>query len=73
MGDGWLHEIKYDSDRMHASIDSSQVKLLTCTGLDWSKDRRPLWEETPSFAVQQASAGDGCGIRGAAGRPFIEC
>jgi bifunctional non-homologous end joining protein LigD len=35
-GVGWVHEIKYDSYRMHARIDSGQVKLLTRTGLDWS-------------------------------------
>jgi bifunctional non-homologous end joining protein LigD len=36
VGDGWLHEIKYDGYRMHARIDGRDIKLLTPTGLDWS-------------------------------------
>jgi ATP-dependent DNA ligase len=40
---GELHEIKYDSYRMHARPDGGKVQLLTCTGLDWSKRyRTPL-------------------------------
>ncbi|GEP59414.1 hypothetical protein [Reyranella soli] len=35
-GDGWVHEIKYDSYRMHARIDGGKAKLLTCSGLDRS-------------------------------------
>jgi ATP-dependent DNA ligase len=35
-GKDWVHEIKYDGDRMHARIDGGQFKLLTRTGLDWS-------------------------------------
>src|SRR5262245_61783840 len=31
-GDGWLHEIKHDGDRMHARIDGRVIKLLTRTG-----------------------------------------
>ena len=27
-GPGWLHEIKYDGDRMHARIDGSDIRLL---------------------------------------------
>jgi bifunctional non-homologous end joining protein LigD len=29
VGDGWLHEIKYDGYRMHARIDGGKVALLT--------------------------------------------
>jgi ATP-dependent DNA ligase len=36
VGDGWLHEIKYDGYRMHARIDGDSIKLLTRTGLDWA-------------------------------------
>ena len=39
-GDGWLHEIKYDGYRMHACIDGRDIKLLTRTGLDWSRRYR---------------------------------
>lgn len=30
------HEIKNDGYRMHARIEGRHVKLLTCTGLNWS-------------------------------------
>ena len=32
-----MHEIKYDGYRMHARIDGGDIKLLTRTGLDWSR------------------------------------
>jgi bifunctional non-homologous end joining protein LigD len=36
-GDGWLHEIKYDDYRMMARLDRGAVKLLTRTGLNWTR------------------------------------
>lgn len=36
-GQGWLHEIKYDGYRIQARIEAGRVKLLTRSGLDWSK------------------------------------
>jgi bifunctional non-homologous end joining protein LigD len=37
VGNDWLHEIKYDSYRMHAGrLDHGKVVLLMRTGLDWS-------------------------------------
>ena len=36
-GGGWLHEIKQDGYRMQARLDGGKVKLLTRTGLDWTK------------------------------------
>jgi len=36
-GSDWLHEIKYDSYRMHARLDGGKAQLLTRTGLDRSK------------------------------------
>src|ERR1051326_3750201 len=41
-GPDWLHEIKYDGYRMHARIDSGDVRLLTRTGLDWTDKYRPI-------------------------------
>src|ERR1700730_16604079 len=35
-GSGFLHEIKLDGYRMHARLDSGDVRLLTRTGLDWT-------------------------------------
>lgn len=36
-GKGWLHEIKYDGYRIQARIEAGRIKLLTRSGLDWSK------------------------------------
>ncbi|HEY4250911.1 MAG TPA: DNA ligase D [Roseomonas sp.] len=36
-GDRWLHEIKFDGYRLQARIDGTRVKLLTRSGLDWTK------------------------------------
>jgi bifunctional non-homologous end joining protein LigD len=35
-GANWVHELKLDGYRIHARIDRGEVKLLTCSGLDWS-------------------------------------
>ncbi|MBS1165133.1 MAG: ATP-dependent ligase [Proteobacteria bacterium] len=36
-GDQWLHEIKFDGYRLLAHIEAGRVKLLTRSGLDWTK------------------------------------
>ncbi|MCJ8056171.1 DNA ligase D [Shinella curvata] len=36
-GDRWLHEIKFDGYRLQARIEAGRVKLLTRSGLDWTK------------------------------------
>ena len=36
-GPDWLHEIKFDGYRMHARLDRGAVRLLTRTGLDWTR------------------------------------
>jgi bifunctional non-homologous end joining protein LigD len=36
-GRGCVHEIKYDGYRLQARLEVGRVKLLTRTGLDWSK------------------------------------
>jgi DNA ligase D-like protein (predicted ligase) len=36
-GSQWVHEIKFDGYRMAARIDRGKVKLLTRTGLDWTR------------------------------------
>jgi bifunctional non-homologous end joining protein LigD len=33
----WLHELKFDGYRMHARLDGGAVRLLTRTGLDWTR------------------------------------
>jgi bifunctional non-homologous end joining protein LigD len=36
-GQKWLHEIKFDGYRLQAHIEAGRVKLLTRSGLDWTK------------------------------------
>lgn len=36
-GARWLHEIKFDGYRLQARIEGRQVKLLTRSGLDWTR------------------------------------
>jgi len=36
-GDRWLHEIKFDGYRLQARIEAGRVRLLTRSGLDWTK------------------------------------
>src|SRR5690606_8923052 len=37
VGERWLHEIKFDGYRLQARIEAGRVKLLTRSGLDWTK------------------------------------
>ena len=36
-GERWIHEIKFDGYRLQARIEAGRVKLLTRSGLDWTK------------------------------------
>ena len=36
-GGRWLHEIKFDGYRLQARVEAGRVKLLTRSGLDWTK------------------------------------
>jgi len=36
-GERWLHEIKFDGYRLEARIEAGRVRLLTRSGLDWTK------------------------------------
>lgn len=36
-GQRWIHEIKFDGYRLLARVEAGRVKLLTRTGLDWTK------------------------------------
>src|SRR5947207_560441 len=53
-GPEWLHEIKYDGYRMHARVDSGDVRLLTRTGLDWTHKYRPIAAALSKIPVEQA-------------------
>lgn len=36
-GERWIHEIKFDGYRLQAHISAGRVKLLTRSGLDWTR------------------------------------
>lgn len=36
-GDDWIHEIKFDGYRLQSRVEDGDVKMLTRTGLDWTK------------------------------------
>lgn len=36
-GKRWIHEVKFDGYRLQARIEAGRVKLLTRSGLDWTK------------------------------------
>jgi bifunctional non-homologous end joining protein LigD len=63
-GTEWLHEIKFDGYRMHARLDHGDVRLLTRTGLDWTKKYPRIAEALRSLPVSQAYLdGELCGVR----------
>lgn len=53
-GSEWLHEIKFDGYRMHARLDYGDVRLLTRTGLDWTKKYPRMADALRSLPVSQA-------------------
>lgn len=63
-GAEWLHEIKLDGYRMHARLDRHDVRLLTRTGLDWTKKYPRIAEALRSVPASQAYVdGELCGLR----------
>ena len=62
-GSGWLHEIKFDGYRMHARLDHGAVKLLSCTGLDWTHKYPPIASAVAALGGRQAYLdGELCGV-----------
>jgi bifunctional non-homologous end joining protein LigD len=51
VGDNWIHEIKYDGYRTLCFKNKSSTKLLTRSGLDWSKKYKALQEECSKLPV----------------------
>src|SRR6201988_2729545 len=63
-GDEWLHEIKFDGYRMHARLDRGTVRLLTRTGLDWTRKYSGVAAAIASLPARQAYLdGELCGVR----------
>jgi len=62
-GPDWLHEIKFDDYRMHARLDCGAVRLLTRTGLDWTRKYPALAAAVSSLGARQAYLdGELCGV-----------
>ena len=63
-GDEWAHELKFDGYRMHARVDRGDVRLLTCTGLDWTSKYPAIAAALGTLPVRQAYLdGELCGLR----------
>ena len=63
-GPEWLHEIKFDGYRMHARLDRGAVRLLTRTGLDWTRKYPAVASAVASLPARQAYLdGELCGVR----------
>jgi ATP-dependent DNA ligase len=63
-GPEWLHELKFDGYRMHARLDRGAVRLLTRTGLDWTRKYPAIATAVLSLPARQAYLdGELCGFR----------
>ena len=63
-GPEWLHEIKFDGYRMHARLDRGTIRLLTRTGLDWTRKYLGVAAAIASLPARQAYLdGELCGVR----------
>jgi ATP-dependent DNA ligase len=71
-GPDWLHEIKYDGYRIHARIGDGDLRLLTRTGLDWTRKYPPIAAALKKLPVRTAYIvpvrtayidGELCGVR----------
>jgi bifunctional non-homologous end joining protein LigD len=62
-GSDWLHEIKFDGCRMHARLDHGTVRLLTRTGLDWTRKYPAIAAAVSALGARQAYVdGELCGV-----------
>jgi ATP-dependent DNA ligase len=63
-GSLWVHEIKFDGYRMAARIDHGMVRLLTCSGLDWTEKYLATVAALAKLRVKTAYIdGELCGVR----------
>lgn len=53
-GDGWLHEIKFDGYRTMAHVGAGATKLMTRSGLDWTKRYGDLAKAFATLPVREA-------------------
>src|SRR5205807_8031857 len=64
VGPEWLHELKFDGYRMHARLDRGAIRLLTRTGLDWTRKYPTIAAGVEALPARQAYLdGELCGVR----------
>ncbi len=62
-GPEWLHELKFDGYRMHARLDRGAIRLLTRTGLDWTRKYPTITAAVEALPARQAYLdGELCGV-----------
>ena len=54
VGEGWLHEMKYDGYRLQAACDRDAVRLYTRTGLDWTSRFQGIADALAALAFEGA-------------------
>src|SRR6185437_7172408 len=54
LGEGWIHEIKFDGYRILAFIERGNVKLITRNGHDWTQKFPGIAGALASLQVQSA-------------------
>jgi ATP-dependent DNA ligase len=57
-----VHEIKFDGFRMHALFDRGAVRLLTRTGLDWTRKYPAIAAAVSALGARQAYLDGLCGV-----------
>jgi ATP-dependent DNA ligase len=63
-GPDWLHELKFDGYRMHAGLDGGAIRLLTRTGLDWTRKYPTIAAAVEALPARQAYLdGELCAVR----------
>jgi ATP-dependent DNA ligase len=63
-GRDWFHEIKFDGYRIHARINDGDIRLLTRTGLDWTRKYPPIAAALEKLSTETAYLdGELCGVR----------
>ena len=54
VGEGWIHEIKYDGYRMVARIERGKARLYSRSGKDWTEAFRHLADDLAKLPVRNA-------------------
>jgi bifunctional non-homologous end joining protein LigD len=53
-GAGWIHEVKFDGYRMGARIENGAVKMITRSGLDWTRKFQSIAKALARTGIKSA-------------------